>query len=100
MPSGPMRDKAILTVPADAVSTAIGRAIMDRTPAAVGWLVTAVRGAAFWAAIFFPLVYLPMLLGETGPVAPSLLGKYVCLHALSLFVGHVYDGVVGTLNGA
>ncbi|MFP8888426.1 hypothetical protein ACLI4U_01465 [Natrialbaceae archaeon A-CW2] len=50
------------------------------------------RVASFWAAICLPVLYLPLLIvGLSSAVVTLVFTGLVCLHVLTLYVGHTYN---------
>lgn len=88
-----MHGKTLLLSVIDAVSSLDGAS--PRVANIVAGVVATVRAAAFWVAVLLPLAYLPLLAGISGSVEPEALLGLTTLHATTLVVGHVHDGVLG-----
>lgn len=51
-------------------------------------LVIGFQAAAFWTAICLPVMYVPLLIGETA--APEVIAAVATAHLACLVVGHSY----------
>jgi hypothetical protein len=61
-------------------------------PAAIGTTVLAgLRRLGFWAAVLFPLTYLPVLYGVVGETSPVLVAAMCVLNVCCLWLGQGYE---------
>lgn len=64
---------------------------LSLVPALVGTTILAtLRRLGFWAAVLFPLTYLPVLYGVVGDTGPVLVASLFVLNVCCLLLGQGY----------